>query len=143
MWLTLSLGLTLQELTFVELTLQLVSGDTTPCKVTPCKVTSVILHGAVSPNPWKGGNGLSSLSASGCRSRPGVSLCEDRIGTGPPRARTDVVYVDLANWAIARSIHPKGDPRSWGINSSVFGIEGLGCRAWINVWALERRPFKG
>jgi len=45
--------------------------------------------------------------------------CEDRIGTGPPRARTNVIYVDLGCWAISGSIHPKGDPRSWGINSSV------------------------
>ena len=46
--------------------------------------------------------------------------CEDRIGTGPPRARTEVIYVDFGYWAISGSIHPKGDPRSWGINSSVF-----------------------
>ena len=24
-----------------------------------------------------------------------VGVCEDRIGTGPPRARTEVIYVDL------------------------------------------------
>jgi len=30
------------------------------------------------------------------------------------------MYVDLGYWAISGSIHPKGHPRSWGINSSVF-----------------------
>ena len=45
---------------------------------------------------------------------------EDRIGTGPPRARTEVIYVDLGYWAISGSIHPKGGPVSWGINSAVF-----------------------
>ena len=48
--------------------------------------------------------------------------CEYRIGTGLPRARTQVIYVDLGYWAISGSIHPKGDPASWGINSSVFRI---------------------
>jgi hypothetical protein len=33
-------------------------------------------------------------------------VCEDRIGTGPLRARTEVIY---------------GDPASWGIILSVFG----------------------
>ena len=36
--------------------------------------------------------------------------CEDRIGTGPPLARTKFIYVDLGYWAISGSIHPKGDP---------------------------------
>jgi len=27
--------------------------------------------------------------------------CEDRIGTGPPRARTEVIYVELGCWAIS------------------------------------------
>ena len=40
-------------------------------------------------------------------------LCEDRIGTGPPRAKTEVMYLDLEYWAISGSIHPKGDPASW------------------------------
>ena len=26
--------------------------------------------------------------------------CEDRIGTGPPRARTEVIYVDLGYWLV-------------------------------------------
>jgi len=30
-----------------------------------------------------------------------ATLCEDRIGTGPPRARTEVIYVDLGYWAIS------------------------------------------
>ena len=33
-------------------------------------------------------------------------MCEDRIGTGPPRARTQVIYVDLGYWAISGSIRP-------------------------------------
>ena len=37
-------------------------------------------------------------------------VCEDRLGTGPPRARTEVIYVDLGCWAISGSIHPKWDP---------------------------------
>jgi len=45
--------------------------------------------------------------------------CEDRIGTGPPWARTEVIYVDLGYWAISGSIPPEGDPALWGINSSV------------------------
>ena len=28
-------------------------------------------------------------------------MCEDRIGTGPPRARTEVISVDLEYWAIS------------------------------------------
>ena len=28
--------------------------------------------------------------------------CEDRIGTGPPRARTEVIHVDLKYWAISQ-----------------------------------------
>ena len=28
--------------------------------------------------------------------------------------RTKVIYVDLGYWAILDSIHPKGDPASWG-----------------------------
>ena len=48
------------------------------------------------------------------------ALCEDRIGTGPPRSRTKVVYVKLGYWACSGSIHPKGDPVLWRINSSVF-----------------------
>jgi len=51
---------------------------------------------------------------------PYTQYCEDRVGTGPPRARTEVIYVDLGHWAISGSIHPKGDPASWRINSSVF-----------------------
>ena len=51
--------------------------------------------------------------------RLAMASCEDRIGTGPPRARTEVIYVDLGYWASSGSIHPKGDPASWGINSSV------------------------
>ena len=51
---------------------------------------------------------------------PRQVMCEDRIGTGPPRARTEVIYADLGYWAISGSIHPKGDPASWGINSSMF-----------------------
>ena len=45
---------------------------------------------------------------------------EDRLGTGPPRARTQVIYVDLGYWVISGSTQPKGGPASWGINSSVF-----------------------
>ena len=37
-----------------------------------------------------------------CRKLSGSeSVCEDRIGTGPPRARTKVIYVDLGYWAIS------------------------------------------
>ena len=60
---------------------------------------------------------------------PTAGGCEDRIGTGPPRARTEVIYVDLGYWAISGSIHPKGDPASWGMNSSVF-IEARWCRVY-------------
>jgi len=51
--------------------------------------------------------------------------CEDRIGTGPPRARTDVIYVDSGSWAISGSIRPKGDPASWGINSYQWSEDNL------------------
>jgi hypothetical protein len=37
--------------------------------------------------------------------------CEDRIGTGPPRARKEVKYVDLRYWALSGSIHPEVGPR--------------------------------
>jgi len=52
--------------------------------------------------------------------KPQTSGCGDRIGTGPPRARTEVIHVDLGYWAVSGSIHPKGDPRSWGKKTSVF-----------------------
>jgi len=32
---------------------------------------------------------------------PTWHACQDRIGTGPPRARTEVIYVDLGYWAIS------------------------------------------
>ena len=32
------------------------------------------------------------------------------IGTGPPRARTEVSHVDSGHWAVSGSIHPKVDP---------------------------------
>ena len=38
--------------------------------------------------------------------------CEDRVGTGPPRVKTEVIYVDLRYWSISGSIHSKGDPAS-------------------------------
>ena len=42
---------------------------------------------------------------------PGFRVrCEDRLGTGPPRARTEVIHVGLGYWAISGSIHPEGDP---------------------------------
>jgi len=53
------------------------------------------------------------LSASELRKPDGVSrclpifcflACEDLTETGPPRARTQVVYVDLGYWAISGSI---------------------------------------
>ena len=52
--------------------------------------------------------------------KPSFRPCEDRIGTGLPLARTEVIYVA---WNIglfrARSTQ-KGDPASWGINSPAF-----------------------
>ena len=50
----------------------------------------------------------------------GRRACEDLIGTGSHRARTEVIYADLGSWAISGSIHSKGDLASWRINSSVF-----------------------
>ena len=38
--------------------------------------------------------------------------CEDRIGTGPSRARTEVIYANLGYWAISGSI--QGDPGAEG-----------------------------
>ena len=48
------------------------------------------------------------LQVSGFRIRGGDNLCEDRIGTGPPRARTEVIYVDLGYWAISGRIYTVG-----------------------------------
>ena len=45
---------------------------------------------------------------------------------GPASGENISRYVDLGYWAISGSIHPKGDPASWGISSSVFRAEG--CR---------------
>ena len=36
--------------------------------------------------------------------------CEDRVGTGSPWARTEVMYVDLGYLAISGLIHPQEDP---------------------------------
>jgi len=49
--------------------------------------------------------------------------CEDRIGTGPPRARTDVIYVDLGNWAISGSTSHNG----FSVGCWVLGV-GSGVR---------------
>jgi len=43
--------------------------------------------------PWLVRTGCSRTPRAGPREVPGA--CEDRIGTGPPRARTQVIYVDL------------------------------------------------
>ena len=40
--------------------------------------------------------------------------CGDRMVTGPPLARTQVIYVNLRCSAISGSIHLKGDLASWG-----------------------------
>ena len=48
--------------------------------------------------------------------------CADRIGTGPPQARTEVIYVDLEYWAVSGLIHPGGDLASRGTDSSVFRV---------------------
>jgi len=37
--------------------------------------------------------------------------CEDRIGTGPSRARTEVIHEDLGYWTFWGSIHPKSTQR--------------------------------
>ena len=42
-------------------------------------------------NTWPGG----------CTSPAARLACEDRIGTGPPRARTEVICVDLGYWAVS------------------------------------------
>ena len=42
-----------------------------------------------------------------------VAECEDRIGTGPPRARPEVIYLDSGYWAIPRSINQKGNRPLW------------------------------
>ena len=34
-----------------------------------------------------------------CNSLATGLQCEDRIGTGPPRAKIEVIYVDLGYWA--------------------------------------------
>jgi hypothetical protein len=52
--------------------------------------------------------------------RVGGRVSEDRIETGPPRPRTEVISVDLGYWSISGLIYSKGDPASWGINASVF-----------------------
>jgi hypothetical protein len=36
--------------------------------------------------------------------------CEDRIGTGPPRAKTEVIHVDLGYWAISAVQRSGGAP---------------------------------
>ena len=56
-------------------------------------------------------NSLTMRKASPCRNRvksSGTRIachhhCEDRVGTGPPQARTEVIYVDLGFWAISGS----------------------------------------
>ena len=42
-------------------------------------------------------------------SRIWLVRCEDRIGTGLPRARTDVIYVDIRSWAISGSRRARPD----------------------------------
>jgi len=39
--------------------------------------------------------------AAGGTARLRCEDCEDRTGTGPPLARTEVIYVDLGYWAIS------------------------------------------
>jgi len=56
----------------------------------------------------------------------GFRVCEDRLGTGPPRARTEVIYVDLGYWAVS--------------GSSVFGglrvTKSVPCFAQRDVWSF-------
>ena len=49
-------------------------------------------------------------------------VCEVRIGTGPPRARTEVIHADLGHWAVSGSIHP----RPISVQKLEFRVSGLG-----------------
>ena len=44
-----------------------------------------------------GGDGCYNTGVDTVCGRVGVAKCEDRIGTGPPLARTEVVYEDLGH----------------------------------------------
>ena len=44
-----------------------------------------------------------------------VLMCEDRIGTGPPRVRTEVIHVDLGYWAI---LGPDSQVQKNGVQSA-------------------------
>jgi len=64
---------------------------------------------------------LTVVNADPCK-RPSFRRghCGDRIGTGPPRARTKVIDVDLGS-----------SPASWGIKSPVFRDTGLDPRTSV------------
>jgi len=58
--------------------------------------------------------------------RPTHVLCEDRIGMGPPRAKTEVIHIDLGFWAIST------DPRC-GATAVVSGGVTLSRRMYSSV----------
>jgi len=75
---------------------------------------------------------------------------EDRIRTGPPWARTEVIYVDLGYWAISGSGgHPEGDrvgrilearrasERAFGPEVEGSGLVDRGYRLWVTGYGLR------
>ena len=60
-------------------------------------------------------------------SPPSAISFEDRIGTGPPRARTEVIYVDLGYWAIRPRLRGCSEQRGSVLNTDEFIHEADGC----------------
>ena len=66
-----------------------------------CPVSIFCSRGTPRVLTWRAGGTRGSWSQQG--------RGEDRIGTGPPRSRTQVIHVDLRYWANLGSFHPEPD----------------------------------
>ena len=63
------------------------------------------------------------------------------VRTGSPRARAEVVYVDLGYWAFRGSIHPKGDPALWGIWLVSVRIQPRKIWGWWHVKEYDMNSY--
>ena len=65
-------------------------------------------------------------------------VCEDRIGTGPPRAETEVIYVNLGYWAISGSVF-----RVWGDLGGEAGVVIEAHKVLVVLLVVPRHPPLG
>ena len=85
--------------------------------------------GAAGGNTLRADRGVAQAPP-GARCAQVCSMC-DRIGTGPPRARTEVIYVDLGCWGYS----PRGLFQvDFRVASGLFWWWGLRVEGWMGFW---------